>query len=93
MKIKTYKCINCGYEKQSEEEDLSCPICSGLMQEKIDIQGLIDLYFEQSIKRDINFLGNDRVYQIIESFSSPETRIRYRKIFLKYGGTIPKTEV
>ncbi len=92
MKFKTYHCLNCGYTKETEEEDFQCPVCNGLMEEVINIQEAIDTYFEASIKHDIQVLGNDRVWQIIESFSSPETRLRYRKIFLKYGGKVPNRE-
>lgn len=93
MKLKKYKCINCGYKKTSEEIDFSCPICSGLMEEHISLQEALDEYFEASIQRSIDMLGNNRVYEIIEGFSSPYTRLAYRKIFLKYGGKIPKSKL
>jgi len=93
MKLKKYKCINCGYEKSSENEDFTCPICNGLLNEQIGLQEALDAYFEASIKRDIDSLGNDRVFEIIEGFSRPETRLAYRRIFTKYGGKIPKRKI
>lgn len=47
----------------------------------------------KKMKIQIEQIGNDKIWNIIERFPFVETRIAYRKIFFSAGGIVPKTEL
>lgn len=56
----------------------------------MDKQEFGELIVTESLKEQINKLGNDEVWRIIEDMSIARQRSRYRKFFFKAGGELPK---
>lgn len=92
------QCIKCGHIKECLPSDLvkgdTCDLCGGLM--KVSKKEIVNIVKQDSIDKmnwQIEQMGNDKVWEIIERFNDPKTRLSYRRIFLNAGGVIPKTEV
>ena len=96
-------CKNCGFEKVEISiniDTVTCSLCGGnmLMQKdidklsvKTDIVALCHEIAQDSMKHNINTLGNDKVWDIINSnFRKSITRVAYRKLFFKAGGYVPE---
>ena len=54
---------------------------------------ILPQYFIESFRYNIEILGHERTWQIIEEMKNPLTRIAYRKGFLEAGGKAPESEV
>lgn len=104
------QCIKCGYQKEILNDfldDFICPLCEGNMIEKTepkiiddegnkiaDLKDSVDIYIIKSMKINIEKLGNNETWRIIEeNFREPKTRLIYRKYFFMAGGTCPEKEI
>jgi len=92
MKQITIICKNCKWETKimynELEENTKCILCQSQMKIK-DLDELYDMlkpYWINSFAHDISVLGNKKVWEIIEGFKNPKTRIAYRKLFFEAGG-------
>lgn len=47
---------------------------------------------EQEVKNNINLIGNNMMWAIIEMIKDYKLRLEYRKLFFQVGGTIPEKE-
>lgn len=96
-------CPHCGLEKEifsnEYEKNYNCPICSNDMElkeqsdkikENIEI---VDNYLVEDMRNQINILGNDKAWYIIEDLPIPQTRITYRNLFFKAGGKVPESKI
>lgn len=89
-------CLNCGYEKDIEDlnelqEDVSCPLCDSLLFYEGENEDIIQdetinrfaVYHRQQVKQDIERLGEEKTWQIIESIEDAQMRLQYRKLFFE----------
>ena len=95
-------CKNCDYQIEIFESEIAdnteCPLCEHeliLDEEKSEIKDenlriIIDKMLIDRMKKEINSLGNQRAYEIIERMRISATRVRYRKYFLLAGGEVPQ---
>lgn len=96
--MKTYRCLRCGWEKETTENlDLECPNCDEPLQVEINdeegdinIAEVLEQDFIREMQNNIMTLGNNKVWKIIETQRNPFTRIEYRKLFFVSGGKVPK---
>ncbi len=51
------------------------------MDEKIDWDKIINMDSINRMKEQINLMGNDKVWEVIERFPNVKTRLAYRRIF------------
>jgi len=92
-------CNLCGYIKTYEKNEMffkneKCPECqSGIMQEEKSNLEAVEEQINNKMAEQVKLLGNNKAWSIIESFKTAETRLAYRKIFLKAGGIIPETVI
>jgi DNA-directed RNA polymerase subunit RPC12/RpoP len=95
------KCNDCGYKVDIRQEErdnyLSCPICQKgfLFEEKdiLKIEKTVDEYLIEGMKKQLEKLGNAKAWEVIERFSQVKTRLVYRRLFFKAGGSVPETEI
>jgi len=95
--IMKLKCIKCQYEREhlGEYEDYKCPICSSILNEDKE-ENLTDTPLENetvgldevirtsiitSFKNDIQRMGKEKVWNVIEHLVPAKVRIRYRKFY------------
>jgi hypothetical protein len=52
----------------------------------------VDLIITQAMEKNLQELGNNKLYQHIEGLTEAKQRARYRKFFLLVGGHIPVGE-
>lgn len=92
------QCIKCGHIKNCLKTDIvkndTCDLCGGLMVlPKKEIPIIVEHDSIINMGLHIKEMGDKGVWELIERFGNVKTRLAYRKIFLKAGGIIPKTEV
>lgn len=98
MDNKILVCNLCGYTtdtficKAGEHE--SCPICQTgeleIKEAKTKNFEAVEKEINNKMAEQVRILGDNRAWSIIESFKKAETRLAYRKLFLKAGGVIPE---
>ena len=101
MEKLTFRCIECGQSKEIlesldniDKEDCLCPMCGSEMdlQDTTNAITISDIVKKDGItqmKKNINALGNNKVWAIIEDLINVKTRLAYRKIFFNSGGIMP----
>lgn len=97
MNNKSLVCNLCGYSRTIGENEMffrneSCPMCQSGILEYTEFKK-IEEQINNKMAEQVKLLGNNRAWAIIESFKKAETRLAYRKIFLKTGGIIPETVI
>ena len=93
MKIIKLICNNCGCETTILDtelyDDTKCILCGGPMKIKQEaLFGVLIPHWIDTMRHNIEILGNRRVWEIIENFHNPKTRLAYRKLFFQAGGKI-----
>jgi len=99
------RCINCGWNEESDYITTTrCPNCNeqlvindseydNMIAHQIEkIQKVnIENYDDQiGMFKNIDKLGHEKCWEIIEKIKDPLVRISHRNLFLKVGGKIPK---
>jgi hypothetical protein len=96
-----FKCKNCQYkiEKTGYLDDIEdvviCPVCNTFMDlegEDILVKAVKDDAIEK-MRIQIEELGNNFCFRVIEDFKNVKTRLAYRDLFLRAGGVIPESEI
>jgi len=82
-------CFICGGEYRVLEENDS----DNDEDDEVTIGEVVHLDLIEGMKRNINKMGNDKVFKIIEKFKNASMRLNQRKLFLEAGGEFPITEV
>ena len=96
--MNTYKCNWCG-RIQKSIDDISgkdCDICNKGVFEKIEFytkNDKVNNYIIEAIKGNIQKMGNNKCWEVIERFGKVKTRVSYRKYFFLAGGQVPETEI
>ncbi len=99
--MNTYKCNWCGRIQKSIDNISGddCDICNKgvfeIIEHKLSIEQEKNLnnYIIESIKGNIQKMGNNKCWDVIERFSKVKTRVSYRKYFFLAGGIVPETEI
>lgn len=93
-------CSECGYTIDVLDNELmmndKCILCGGRMEiteQKKTIEDIVDRDCLDKMRYQIEQLGDKKVWEIIEQFINPLTRIEYRKLFIKAGGEVPKVNI
>jgi len=99
------KCKKCQYEREhlGKYEDYQCPICNStlneakeaslktnLENETVGLDEVIRLHIIASFKGDIQRMGKERVWKVIEHLTPAKVRIRYRKFYFLALGELKK---
>ena len=54
---------------------------------------VVEIILTDEMAGNIEIMGNGGVFELIEGFKNPKTRLAYRKYFLLAGGQIPESEI
>ena len=86
------RCSKCGWEtkvlRNELQEHAKCILC----QAPMEIENLDQLYdmlrpqWINAMKHDIEVIGSQKVWEVIEGFGNPKARLAYRKLFFEAGG-------
>lgn len=90
-------CKKCKYERENlgEYEDYQCPICNAILNEDkeeffdsfenetIGLDEVIHSYAINSFIRDIQKMGKEQVWKVIEGLMPAKVRLRYRKLYFE----------
>ena len=98
-----YVCENCGYYSLVKEEELvfeyKCKNCGEVvkLEEYPEVQtDDINIVTEKTaiaqMQNELEQLGHQRVWEIVESMPTVSVRLKYRNYFIKAGGHIPANE-
>lgn len=102
MKYK-YACENCGYYSLIKEEEVvfeyKCKNCGEVvkLEEHPEVQtDDVSLVTEKTaiaqMKNELEQLGHQRLWEIVESVPTVTVRLKYRNYFIKAGGHVPEGE-
>lgn len=77
-----YECPLCGNIMNKDKEEFFDSFKEpDIENETIGMDEVIKIHIISSFKRDIQEIGKERTWQIIEGLSNARTRIRYRKFY------------
>jgi len=94
-----YRCEHCGWQKESDGHYEQCPICgSNKLITEVDTEDeaivnylseALDNEIIAKMKENIKELGNDKTWEVVESWHNPMTRLNMRQYFFQAGGRVP----
>ncbi len=96
------RCLNCGWNEESDYiATTRCPNCDEhLVINDSEYDNMIAQQIEKKVNaedtnkqigmyKNIDTLGHERCWNIIENIKNPIVRVSHRKLFLKVGGKAP----
>jgi len=78
-------CFMCKTQMLPDKGDIQPPIEAEIQDPKLDV---LEPSWITSIRHEIKTVGNEKVWEFIESYKNPKIRLEYRRLFFKAGGEI-----